>query len=452
MPFLLLMPSYNQAHYIGQATESCLAQDDPDWELWILDNSTDETPEVMRSFRDPRIHFIHEPRRMDPGGCLNRLLAMARGKQFSYVHTDNRLLPAYVRTFRSALGDRSLALAHCDYLQIDSEGRNPRPRRRGAFSVERLFSSDSLGVPFAATTDLANRVGGFSSDDLADDVFFVMRADGLGPRIHVPRPLVEYRVHDGSRARQSGADEVARSMYRSALKAYGLRGAELPDPFHGMERKIHSLIDRASRTARVLARALLARVPADAPMWVEGIGPASFWLAWACAERGRPPAGFRTAEPQPERTSLLGLPIVGIDAPPSPGHVSIRPRRHAGLDRTSLGQDWMQPLRWLAHGLPPHDHRLKHYPAPVMSSLLIPFHHRSPGEREPVWVRGCGAAAAYLAFGVESLAGLILGGWVGSSPVFCGRAPTLAEPPAGARVWNVPGEPGDGVAWSVPRA
>ena len=47
-PFLLLMPSYNQAHYIGEAVQSVLAQDDPNWQLWIVDNSGDSTPEARR--------------------------------------------------------------------------------------------------------------------------------------------------------------------------------------------------------------------------------------------------------------------------------------------------------------------------------------------------------------------------------------------------------------------
>ncbi len=69
-PFQLLMPSYNQAHFIREAVESVLGQEDPDWDLWILDNSSDETPRVMAAFTDPRIHFIHEPRRMDPFSTL----------------------------------------------------------------------------------------------------------------------------------------------------------------------------------------------------------------------------------------------------------------------------------------------------------------------------------------------------------------------------------------------
>lgn len=450
MPFLLLMPSFNQAHYIAEAVESCLAQDDLDWELWILDNSTDGTPDVMKAFRDERIHFLHEPRRMDPGSCLNQLLGIARGEHFSYVHADNRLLPGYVGAFRAALSQHPLALAHCDYLEIDADGRNPRRRRRPqVFPPERLFSCDSLGVPFAATTALAARVGGFSVDDLADDVFFVMRADGLGPRIHVGKALLEYRVHESQRGRVSRVDDVIRSMYRSALKAYRMRGVELADPFLGMQPEILAHVDRAAKTATVLARALLARVPASVPIWIEGSGPASFWLAWACAQESRTPAGFRVRTKADTDETMLGLPLVGIDYPLPEGHVSLSPRSRS-LEPASVRKDWLQALRWMMHGLPPLSQALRRYPPAVMSSLLIPLHHRSPGE-EPVWVRGRGAEAAYLAFGAESIAGLPLAGWISDVPILPGGRPTLAVAPEGARVWNVPGEPGPGVIWSVPR-
>jgi len=78
-------------------------KDDPDWELWIVDNSSDKTPEVMRQFTDPRIHFNHIPTRMDPGSCLNWMLERATGRDFSYVHTDNNLHVSYVRRMRAAL-------------------------------------------------------------------------------------------------------------------------------------------------------------------------------------------------------------------------------------------------------------------------------------------------------------------------------------------------------------
>ncbi len=406
MPFLLLMPSYNQAHFICEAVDSCLAQTDPDWELWILDNSSDSTPEVMKRYSDSRIHFIHEPRRMDPGTCLNEMLRLASGEHFSYVHTDNRLLPDYVAKFRAALKQDPMALAYCDYYEIDEHGRNPRLRKRPAiYPLARLFSMDALGVPFSATTALAAAVGGFTSDDLADDCYFTMRADGLGPRVHVASPIVEYRVHGQSRTEASGTHGVAQSIYRSALKAYSKRDPSLVDPFEGAMLAVRKHVELASRTALVLAKTLLGKAKPKGRIWIDGTGPASFWLAWACAELGQAPAGFRGKR----GGALLGLPVVPTDQPLTQGDVCLRPRRK-GEDPASLRQDWKMPLRWLMRGLPPQDHAIKRYPAPVMASLLIPFHHQDPSEA-PIWIRGNGPLAAYLAFGAETIACRKVAGW-----------------------------------------
>lgn len=441
MPFLLLMPSYNQAHFICEAVDSCLAQTDPDWELWILDNSSDNTPEVMKRYTDPRIHFIHEPRRMDPGTCLNEMLRLASGEHFSYVHTDNRLLPDYVAKFRAALKQDPMALAYCDYYEIDEHGRNPRLRKRPVvYPLARLFSMDALGVPFSATTALAAKIGGFTSDDLADDCYFTMRADGLGPRLHVASPVVEYRVHGQSRTEASGTHGVAQSIYRSALKAYANRDVSLVDPFAGADAAVRRHVDLASRLALVLARTLLRKAQPKGAVWIDGTGPASFWLAWACAQSGHAPAGFRGKR----EGTLLGLPVLSSDQPLAQGDVCLRPRRK-GEDPRSLRQDWRMPLRWLLRGLPAQDHAIKRYPAQVMASLLIPFHHQDLTE-EAVWIKGEGPLAAYLAFGVETIACRPLGGWVKGF-----HGPAFGLPvgdPGGHSVWNLESS-GPGIAWKL---
>jgi glycosyltransferase involved in cell wall biosynthesis len=204
MPFLLLMPSYNQAHFIVDAVRSVLAQDDGDWELWIVDNSSDNTPEIMQQFSDLRIHFHHIAARMDPGSCLNWMLERAVGRDFSYVHTDNNLHPSYVRNMRAALAEDALALAYCDMRTIDERGRYLNVYRRGAFDLPRLLSVDSLGVPFSATTELARQVGGFSVRDFADDVKFCVGAYGLAKYVYVSEPLLDYRLHGMSRTEAAG--------------------------------------------------------------------------------------------------------------------------------------------------------------------------------------------------------------------------------------------------------
>lgn len=244
MPFLLLMPSYNQAHYIAEAVRSVLKQDDPDWQLWIVDNSTDNTPEVMRQFDDPRIHFHHIAARMDPGTCLNWMLERAVGRDFSYIHTDNNLQPNYVRRMREALADHSLGLAYSDMRTIDETGRFIQVFRRGTFDLPRMLSVDPLGVPFAATTELAKQLGGFGVRDYADDVRFCASAYGLAQYVHIAEPLMDYRNHNNSRTEQAGGGEQMQLLFvdlmPKILPTLEQRGLH---PLQMMERAIRTELD-----------------------------------------------------------------------------------------------------------------------------------------------------------------------------------------------------------------
>jgi hypothetical protein len=54
-----IMPTYNQAAFVGAAVESVLAQTFGAWELIVVDDgSTDGTPDIVRGYRDPRIKVI----------------------------------------------------------------------------------------------------------------------------------------------------------------------------------------------------------------------------------------------------------------------------------------------------------------------------------------------------------------------------------------------------------
>jgi Glycosyl transferase family 2 len=241
--FLLIMPSYNQAGYITTAVDSVLAQDDPDWDLWIIDNSSDDTPDVMRQYTDPRIHFRHIPERMDPGACLNMVLAEQgeHHRDFSYIHTDNTIRSDYVRRLREALATDARSLAYCDMRCLDGHGRLTGVFRRGAFDLARLFSFATLGVPFGATTLLARELGGFSRLDVADDVVFCIRAWPVARFSHIPDALMDYRLHDGSRTEShGGAHEMQKSFLLTFLKLCPEMQGKNADP-------IQTLADRLTQ-------------------------------------------------------------------------------------------------------------------------------------------------------------------------------------------------------------
>jgi hypothetical protein len=284
MAFLLLMPSYNQAHYVVQAVDSILAQDDPDWELWIVDNSSDDTPKVMQRYgSEPRIHFHHIPERMDPGHCLNWMLerSAGRGAMFSYVHTDNNLQPDYVRRLRAALASDELALAYCDMRTIDEHGRRIAVTRRGSFDLVRLLSLSPLGVPFAATVALAQRLGGFSTDDVADDVRFCIEAWAHARFVHLPEPLIDYRLHGGSRTEATGGEARMHRAFlatiahvRPVLEQAGLRPLDVLAEAVGRRLDdLDLLVEQWSYARRVDGQSWWTGMPRLDPLFQAGLMP-----------------------------------------------------------------------------------------------------------------------------------------------------------------------------------
>lgn len=243
-PFLMIMPSYNQAHYIASAVDSILGQQDPNWVLWIVDNSSDNTPEVMRSYQDPRIHFLHIPERMDPGTCLNLILKQEgeKHRDFSYVHTDNLLRADYVSKMRQALSHDEYSLAYCDMKSLDAKGRYTGVFRRGVFDLARLFSFSSLGVPFSATTLLSRELGGFNRMDVADDVLFCVRAWPKARFEHIADAIMDYRTHDDSRTiAHGGATEIERSFLKAYQRLVPEMAGQGVDPIEALASRLSQL-------------------------------------------------------------------------------------------------------------------------------------------------------------------------------------------------------------------
>lgn len=346
MPFLLLMPSFNQAQYIGEAVRSILAQDDADWELWIVDNSTDETPRIMAEFSDPRIRFHHIPRRMDPGTCLNWMLERAQGRDFSYVHTDNNLAPGYVRAMRAALADDPMSLAYCDMRVIDEHGVRTQVSRRGPFGLARLLSLRPLGVPFAATTELARKLGGFSTDDVADDVRFCALAWGMARFVYLREPLLDYRLHRGSRTEGAGGQsKIERTMLRTHARVLPALAARNLRPVEALATEIEALLLDLDLTIEDAWYRYLAR---NGARWCGGpIGLEAFFRAglirFPCEHDGRR-QWFGADRAQP---AFRGRPTSWFHVL----RLQVKLRRELALRGSQL-RDLLVPWAYLARGAP----------------------------------------------------------------------------------------------------
>ena len=89
--FSILVPTYNQAQYLGEALDSVLAQTDSDWEAVIVnDGSTDSTPQVLEQYaqKDPRFKIFHQENG-GTGSALNMALKFAQGQWICWLSSDD---------------------------------------------------------------------------------------------------------------------------------------------------------------------------------------------------------------------------------------------------------------------------------------------------------------------------------------------------------------------------
>ena len=117
----MCIPVFNGENYLRESIESVLAQTFEDFELVVCDNcSTDATPDIVRSFEDPRVGYVRNS---------NRCVEVARGEYVCIWHHDDVMLPENIERKVRVLDERpSVGFVHSDVELIDEAGA-PLPRR-----------------------------------------------------------------------------------------------------------------------------------------------------------------------------------------------------------------------------------------------------------------------------------------------------------------------------------
>jgi Glycosyltransferases involved in cell wall biogenesis len=126
----VIIPSYNHAHFLGQAIESVLAQTCSNFEILVVDDgSTDETAKVVRRYSPVRYVFQQNA---GLASARNTGLRHSCGKFLVFLDADDRLLPHALEAGISCMREHpecAFVSGHCRV--IDSNGTIlPSPRQR----------------------------------------------------------------------------------------------------------------------------------------------------------------------------------------------------------------------------------------------------------------------------------------------------------------------------------
>jgi glycosyltransferase involved in cell wall biosynthesis len=199
----VLMGVWNGAPRVGEAVASVLGQTMGDLELIVVDDgSTDATPALLGSFRDPRLHVIRQGR-----GGLTRALcaagALARAPLLARLDADDVALPERLARQRAFLESHpEVGLLGTGAREVDAAGRElgiVRPPPDDAAIRCALIR----GNPFVHSSVMMRRTavaaaGGYDPGfPVAQDYDLWMRMSRVTRMANLPEPLVVRRILPG---------------------------------------------------------------------------------------------------------------------------------------------------------------------------------------------------------------------------------------------------------------
>jgi glycosyltransferase involved in cell wall biosynthesis len=120
----VVMAVWNGARYVRLAIDSVLSQDFRDLELIIVDDaSSDETPEIIRSYRDDRIVYIRNATNLGQTPSLNVGLRTARADLIARIDADDIYLPGKLSRQWQVMAERpDVAVCGTGAIKIDPDG------------------------------------------------------------------------------------------------------------------------------------------------------------------------------------------------------------------------------------------------------------------------------------------------------------------------------------------
>jgi glycosyltransferase involved in cell wall biosynthesis len=205
----VVIPCFNQAHFLAEAIESVLAQDHPVLETVVVDDgSADNACEVAARY--PEVNPLRQPNR-GVAAARNHGLAVSRGELVVFLDADDRLLPAAVAIGLDALAERpGVALAAGMSRDIGEDGAVLRRTRQPLVTQDHylhlledcfIWSGSSVVYRRGAVEE----VGGFDESlGAGDDYRLYLEIARRRPIFCHGEVVTEYRRHGANATRDPG--------------------------------------------------------------------------------------------------------------------------------------------------------------------------------------------------------------------------------------------------------
>jgi glycosyltransferase involved in cell wall biosynthesis len=256
------IPTRNRSGLLREAIESVLAQTHRDFALIVSDNaSDDDTPEVVRSYRDPRVVYSPVARNVGRTGNFNRLVELAETEFVLLLGDDDKLHPDHLaRTLEVLERHPRVGVVHTGFSLIDESGNvlDPHvPARSSGDDIvlepgPRFLERGMNSFPTVCFSSVIFRKAAFvgagmlqTEDGLIDDFPLFMRIAQRWDFAYVNSSLAEIRAHEGAQSSPLGS--FTPLGYRTSRS--------VPDELYARRSRFLAGAELTQREARKFARA-----------------------------------------------------------------------------------------------------------------------------------------------------------------------------------------------------
>jgi len=204
----IVLPTHNGSRYIRQSIESCLSQTHKNIELIVVDDgSTDNTPEIVRSYGGRLICIKHDTNLGLPT-ALNSGFARSTGEYLTWTSDDNYYHPEAIEKMITFLKQRNGSFVYCDYFRF-SQNNPEKFKQQKLPDTPNFERGNDVGACFLYARKVMQTVGLYDSEAiLAEDFDYWIRTSMKFKMHHLNEFLYYYREHPTS------LSSLARKSYR----------------------------------------------------------------------------------------------------------------------------------------------------------------------------------------------------------------------------------------------
>ncbi len=201
----VVMSVYNGEKYLHEAIESILNQTFKDFEFIIInDGSTDNSAEIIKSFKDSRIVLIQQENR-GLASALNKGIEVAKGKYIARMDADDICMPERLRLqvdYMESHGKCVLLSGAVEYIDEDGKSLYMRRLPTEDYEIKKGLPLSCLIIhpaSFFRKEDFL-KTNGYIEEVIQhiEDILLWNEFANLGNFSNIETTILKYRVCPGS--------------------------------------------------------------------------------------------------------------------------------------------------------------------------------------------------------------------------------------------------------------